>query len=303
MNCKDLRYYYTEEDYRENQDFALGVISLKHIFNIFYLNESESKRKWAFVIYTGSWQKKSKEMGIREFYFAAEDFNELEQWTTYIEFIRAKAIYDGFVSSFGKISFPLQMGQDKFENGDSSHKDHPGLSRMTIMMDHSRNFKNSSILSRKNTRKMTTLKSLKSINYLNSISLQEISILNSNQESAQKLKDRLHKFFTCCFTLFNSHIIENSVRKKDVLSLGQTTTILRKNPFTIEPILFEDVSKNKLNSGSFESFYDQNDLGSPSSPKSSKNNLKDYILEEDLENIGAKNENIGNFIFSIIFRS
>lgn len=293
MNCKDLRYYYTEDNYRENQDFALGVISLKHIFNIFYLKEAESKRKWAFVIYTGSWQKKNKEMGIREFYFAAEDFKELEQWTTYIEFIRAKAIYDGFVSSFGKISFPLHMGQDKIENVDNTHKEHAGISRMTIMMENSRINKNSSILARKNTRKMTNLKSLKPLNSFSSNSYQEISGMNAiNPEIPQKLKDRLNKFFTCCFTLFNSHIIENSVRKKNVLNLdlGQTTTILRRNPLIIDPVLFEDVSKTKFYAGSSESLYDPNDLGSPLSPKSSKNNLRDYI-QEDGDGVG-KNENL-----------
>lgn len=306
MNCKDLRYYYTEENYRENQDFALGVISLKHIFNIFYLNEAESKRKWAFVIYTGSWQKKNKEMGIREFYFAADSFKELEQWTTYIEFIRAKAIYDGFVSSFGKISFPLHMGQDKIDNLDNTHKERPGLglSRMTIMMENSRSSKNSSILVRKNTRKMTNLKNLKSQqNSFSSSSYQDNSFMNTttNPEIHQKLKDRLNKFFAYCFTLFNSHIIENSVRKKNVsnLDLGQTTIILRKNLLMIDPVLFEDVNKTKFYPGSYESL--PNDLGSPSSPKLSKGNLRD-LMQEDyfIGEVGGKNENPCNILLLFV---
>ena len=54
LNCKDLKYYYSEADFKKNTDFALGVISLKHIFKIFYLDEKETKKKFAFVIYTGN---------------------------------------------------------------------------------------------------------------------------------------------------------------------------------------------------------------------------------------------------------
>lgn len=123
MSCKDLKYYYSEDDYKENTDFALGVISLKHIFNIFQLNDTETKKDFAFMIYTGSWQKKNKEMGIREFYFAGKNFEETETWITYIEFIRAKAIYDDFVYSFGKISFPLNNNLEKLEGFENVNKE------------------------------------------------------------------------------------------------------------------------------------------------------------------------------------
>ena len=85
----------------------MGSISLKHIYNIIPLDENQYKRNNAFMILTGSWFKKNKEMGIRNFYFSAENSEELEEWKTHIEFIRAKAVYDDFVKSFGKISFPL----------------------------------------------------------------------------------------------------------------------------------------------------------------------------------------------------
>jgi len=123
MSCKDLKYYYSENDCKENTDWALGVISLKHIFNIFQLNDTETKKDFAFMIYTGSWQKKNKEMGIREFYFAGKNFEEMEQWITYIEFIRAKAIYDDFVYSFGKISFPLNNALEKLDGCDGTSKE------------------------------------------------------------------------------------------------------------------------------------------------------------------------------------
>jgi adenylate cyclase 10 len=39
----------------------------------------------------------------------------LEQWIIYLEFARAKAIYDDFVLSYGKISFPIGAQMDYFD--------------------------------------------------------------------------------------------------------------------------------------------------------------------------------------------
>jgi adenylate cyclase 10 len=61
-----------------------------------------------------SWMKKSIEMPLRDFYFAAENEEKLEEWSIYLEFSKAKAIYDDFVNNFGKISFPLGSG-DNFD--------------------------------------------------------------------------------------------------------------------------------------------------------------------------------------------
>ena len=84
INTKDFRYYYSESDHRQNFDNSLGTISLKHIFSIIPLKEGEVSKKFGFVINTGNWYKKNVEMGIREFYFAAESNDDLETWTTYI---------------------------------------------------------------------------------------------------------------------------------------------------------------------------------------------------------------------------
>ena len=54
-------------------------------------------------------------MGVREFYFSADNNDELEQWKTFIEFLRAKSIYDDFVNTFGKISFPLKSGPTELD--------------------------------------------------------------------------------------------------------------------------------------------------------------------------------------------
>jgi adenylate cyclase 10 len=39
----------------------------------------------------------------RRFYFSATTEDILEEWIIYLEFARAKAIYDEFVNNFGKI--------------------------------------------------------------------------------------------------------------------------------------------------------------------------------------------------------
>ncbi len=88
------------------------------------LDETVYKRKNPFIIYTGQWWKKHKEMGIRNFYFSALTTDELEEWKTYIEFVRAKAIYDDFVNTFGKISFPLSANaQEDLEFTKTSYKE------------------------------------------------------------------------------------------------------------------------------------------------------------------------------------
>lgn len=39
----------------------------------------------------------------------------MEEWTIYLEFAKAKAIYDEFVNNFGKISFPLGISNDNYD--------------------------------------------------------------------------------------------------------------------------------------------------------------------------------------------
>ena len=46
-------------------------------------------------------------MASRKFFFAAKNDAFLEEWTIYLEFSKAEAIYDEFVMNFGRISFPL----------------------------------------------------------------------------------------------------------------------------------------------------------------------------------------------------
>lgn len=86
----------------------LSLVPLKFIYNIVPLNEREKFNKnFVFYLNATTWVKKNKEMPDRQFYFAASNDDELEQWIIYLEFARAKAIYDDFVNNYGKISFPI----------------------------------------------------------------------------------------------------------------------------------------------------------------------------------------------------
>lgn len=79
---------------------------------------------------TCAWRKKDSEKeGKREFIFGAKDINERDEWITSIEYLRAKAVYDGFVSKYCNISFQ--------QHQKSSKLDETGMS-LTNFIPHSR---------------------------------------------------------------------------------------------------------------------------------------------------------------------
>lgn len=89
---------------------------LKHIYAILPLNEKEINNKsYAVLVKASAWFKKNKEMNERKFYFAASDNEQLETWTIYMEFAKAKAVYDDFVNAFGKIKFPITSQEDQYD--------------------------------------------------------------------------------------------------------------------------------------------------------------------------------------------
>ena len=128
------------------------------------------------------------------------------------------------------------------------------MSRMTLItqaMESSKIIhKNASFLSRKNTsRKMTSMKGLKSMNSMALNSIQDVTSSNLNQELAKKLKERLQRFILLSLMLFNSHIIEVSSKApktKFQNLLGSTTTVFRKYPFIVDPSLIDD-NRNLIN--------------------------------------------------------
>ena len=265
MNTREFKYYYNEADSNRDSsiDQPLGTIPFKNIFQIMPIKETESKGKaYAFVIYVGSWQKKDKDMGIREFYFSAYSDDELEQWTTYMEFIRAKAIYDSFVNTFGKISFPLTNNAlEKLETVDDALKLGQSLTKMTFMAPkeighqsflNSYKSPNSSI--RKTTFKPMNTKLKKdtmAFNELRETTSTEIAMSNYNAECHKKLKERLSRFFESAHFLFWSHVFEVCGRARSKTEkpeafmqvFGHNTAFMKEknHHFFFERVLFDDV--------------------------------------------------------------
>lgn len=115
MTCKEFKYYYNQDDYLNNKE-PLGAMLLKNIFNLMPLNEKQQGNKlYAFQVSASSWIKKAREMPIRKFFFAALSEDILEEWSIFLEFAKAKAIYEDFTASFGRISFPLGLNQDTYD--------------------------------------------------------------------------------------------------------------------------------------------------------------------------------------------
>lgn len=54
-------------------------------------------------------------MSERKFFFAALDEEALETWTIYLEFAKAKAVYDEFVINFGKVQFPITTQLEEYD--------------------------------------------------------------------------------------------------------------------------------------------------------------------------------------------
>lgn len=92
----------------------LAAIWLKHIDKVEAPKEkSELKKEYRFEITVSMWYKKLKEKQRRKFIFKAKNDKDLEEWTIYLDFAKAKAIYDDFVNQFGKIPFPISNTPDQ----------------------------------------------------------------------------------------------------------------------------------------------------------------------------------------------
>ena len=111
MDGKEFRYYYDDGCLRGE---PLCSIPLRYVYAVLPLEDTEYNKLYSFQLSVTGWQKKEREMNERKFYFAAEDEEGLESWMIYIEFAKAKAVYDGFVNSFGKVQFPIGSSTDGY---------------------------------------------------------------------------------------------------------------------------------------------------------------------------------------------
>ena len=54
-------------------------------------------------------------MSDRKFLFNAKNEEQLEKWIIYLEFAKAKAVYDDFTNNYGKITFPIGNTLDSYD--------------------------------------------------------------------------------------------------------------------------------------------------------------------------------------------
>ena len=114
LNSKELKWYHDEEELKKGKK-PLGVIYLSAVYhcvpantkmNTVDINVSFIVFSTLYQIGTCAWRKKEQEKeGRREFIFGAKDITERDEWITTMEYLRAKAVYDGFVQKFCNISF------------------------------------------------------------------------------------------------------------------------------------------------------------------------------------------------------
>jgi adenylate cyclase 10 len=180
-------------------------------------------------------------MPLRKFFFAALSEDQLEEWSIYLEFAKAKAIYDEFVANFGKISFPIGINQDNYDQSiriDISSKPQKlnfgwgGLGET--------NKQQGTNLSRRASRaskaiiashKLTVVKEKSADDPLTALAVAQLEISN--------LKNMLKLFLRKSTFLLYSHVFEMSLQRSEdsYRTFGKTIRICYKHKhiFDVSP--------------------------------------------------------------------
>ncbi|CAD8124494.1 unnamed protein product [Paramecium sonneborni] len=261
MTQKELKYYYSEQDYHRSPQNALGTIILSSIYQIVPLNDKEKvNSKFAFEIRTGNWFKRQKLMPRRDFYFSATSEEQMEEWTIYIEFMRVKATYDEFVNNFGKIQFPI-----------ANFKEFYDMSLGTEMNNYQKqiqkkiNNKSSIIQSQKRNTLMS----------INSFFRQPVEIKQNKVEPKILISQFLNKSQLLLF----SHIFQNSISNKNPIVIGQNTkAMLNFGQFFIKTV-------SELSQQQQENETIQTEESPQTRPRASLNISQQLILEKQAESI------------------
>ena len=100
-------YWYQEQEHKNNK-MPLGYFELKEINTVDILPEYKIGGKQNVIkISVSSFYKKNKKKGERSFYFSPNEKSKLYEWVISLNFLRVKAIYDEFKTSFGVITLPM----------------------------------------------------------------------------------------------------------------------------------------------------------------------------------------------------
>jgi adenylate cyclase 10 len=109
--------YELESQQKQSVTDPIGVLPLKQISQICAVQQQQANKEiYQLDITVTNWLKRSTEQAIRTFTFLCDSEDDLEEWTIFLEFAKAKAIYNDFVENFGKISFPINLTVDAYDN-------------------------------------------------------------------------------------------------------------------------------------------------------------------------------------------
>ncbi|CAD8086258.1 unnamed protein product [Paramecium primaurelia] len=94
-----------------------GILPLKLITTIIPIfDKSDDQQQFCLQVGVSDWIKKGKVKGDkRVFLFAFESEDSLEEWTIFLEFVKAKSIYNDFVENFGRIQLPINLINEAYD--------------------------------------------------------------------------------------------------------------------------------------------------------------------------------------------
>ncbi|KAM3140572.1 hypothetical protein pb186bvf_007384 [Paramecium bursaria] len=246
LDGKEFKYYYSKSHFIKG-DIPLSTIPLRNIYNVIALfDKDKSGRDNVFQLSSTIWYKKNKEMSDRKFLFNAKNEEQLEKWIIYLEFAKAKAVYDDFTNNYGKITFPIGNTLDSY---DMNFKYDVGVDKRmggALTLDKQTPKGRGSLLSR-NSRvsKFTAANKQIKFNMLQS-SIEENTIHNSQVMDSQVIKERVYCFLQKGMLLMFSHLFDMALQKQDDYKVfGQTNTVMRKmnSLFKVEKSLVSEFRK------------------------------------------------------------
>lgn len=87
---------YESEDACNHGKDPTGILPLKQISQIEALsehgNKKQKQRQYILIITVANWVKRSLERDSRSFIFSCENEDELEEWSIFLEFAKAKVV-------------------------------------------------------------------------------------------------------------------------------------------------------------------------------------------------------------------
>jgi len=113
-----LKYYRTQQDFDEKPVLEAGTIILKGITAISptTITTINNQEKAGLRILTEKWAKGHQQYNKREFVFACENEEEVEDWQISMEYMRNKAIYEDFLQNYDVKDFNARPGSLKGKN-------------------------------------------------------------------------------------------------------------------------------------------------------------------------------------------